>query len=154
MKELKCTPNQVTYGILINGLCKVRKFNKAFVFWQEMQKQGMKPSTISYTTMISGLAKAGNIAEAGALFDRFKANGGVPDSACYNAMIEGLSNGNRAMDAFSLFEETRRRGLPIHNKTCVVLLDTLHKNDCLEQAAIVGAVLRETGKARHAARSW
>ncbi|XP_059654624.1 pentatricopeptide repeat-containing protein At3g06920-like [Cornus florida] len=155
MKDLKkCTPNFITYSILINGLCKVRKFNKAFVFWQEMQKQGLKPNMITYTTMISGLAKAGNISEANGLFERFKENGGKPDAACYNTMIEGLSISNRAMEAYTLFEETRLRGRNVYTKTCVVLLDALHKAECLEQAAIVGAVLKETAKSQHASRSF
>ncbi|KAF4355673.1 hypothetical protein F8388_013090, partial [Cannabis sativa] len=154
MKDLNCAPNQITYSILINGFCRVRKFTKAFVYWQEMQKLGLKPNTITYTTMISGLAKAGNIAEANRLFERLKASGGMPDSASYNAMIEGLSSANQAMDAYMLFEETRLKGFKIHSKTCVVLLDSLHKAECLEQAAIVGAVLKETAKSQHASRTW
>ena len=137
---------------MVNGLCKVRKFNKAFVFWQEMQKQGLKPNTITHTTMISGLARAGNVLEAKDLFERFKSSGGIPDSACYNAMIEGLNNANKAMDAYILFEETRLKGCHIYSETCVVFLDALHKADCLEQAAIVGAVLREMAKSQHATR--
>ncbi|KAK8511280.1 hypothetical protein V6N12_033557 [Hibiscus sabdariffa] len=154
MRELNCVPNHITYSILINGLCRIRKFNKAFVFWQEMEKQQLKPNSITYTIMISGLAKAGNVVEAYGLFQRFKANGGIPDSVCYNAIIEGLSNANRAMDAYKLFEETRRKGRGIHTKTCVVLLDALHKAEFLEQAAIVGAVLKETAKSQHASKYW
>jgi pentatricopeptide repeat protein len=104
--------------------------------------------------MISGLAKSGNVAQASSLFERFRASGGIPDSASYNAMIEGLSIANRALDAYQLFEETRLKGCSIHTKTCVALLDALHKAECLEQAAIVGAVLRETAKSQHAVRSW
>uniref|UniRef100_I1M6I0 Pentacotripeptide-repeat region of PRORP domain-containing protein n=2 Tax=Glycine subgen. Soja TaxID=1462606 RepID=I1M6I0_SOYBN len=140
MKNLKCPPNEV------------RKFNKAFVFWQEMQKQGLKPNTITHTTMISGLARAGNVLEAKDLFERFKSSWGIPDSMCYNAMIEGLNNANKAMDAYILFEETRLKGCHIYSETCVVFLDALHKADCLEQAAIVGAVLREMAKSQHATR--
>ncbi|KAI4369568.1 hypothetical protein MLD38_017993 [Melastoma candidum] len=69
-------------------------------------------------------------------------------------MIEGLSSANRAMDAFELFEEARMKGLRIHTKTCVILMDALHKADCLEQAGIVGAVLRGIAKSQHAARHW
>lgn len=58
------------------------------------------------------------------------------------------------MDAYSLFEETRLKGHKIHTKTCVVLLDALHKAECLEQAAIVGAVLREIAKSQHASKHW
>ena len=152
IKDMKCDPDVVTYSIMINGLCKIRKFNKAFVFWQEMQKKGLKPNTITYTNMISGLAKAGNVYEANDLFGRFMAGGGIPDSACYNAMIEGLSNANKAIDAYALFEEARMKGCRINSKTCVVLLDALHKADCLEQAAIVGAVLKEMAKSQHATR--
>jgi pentatricopeptide repeat protein len=119
-----------------------------------MKKQGLNPNTVTYTTMISGLAKSGNIRDATGLFERFKASGGIPDSACYNAMIEGLSSGDKAMEAYTLFEETRRKGCSINTKTCVVLLDALHKAECLEQAGIVGAVLRETAKSQHASRSW
>lgn len=35
----------------------------------------------------------------------------------------------------------------------MVLLDALHKAECLEQAAIVGVVLRETAKSQHVSRS-
>ncbi|KAI4307891.1 hypothetical protein L6164_031019 [Bauhinia variegata] len=104
--------------------------------------------------MISRLAKAGNVVEAKGLFDRFKGCGGIPDLACYNAIIEGLSIANRTMDAYDLFEETRLKGCRINSKTFVVLLDALHKADCLEQAAIVGAVLREMAKSKHANRFY
>jgi hypothetical protein len=67
-------------------------------------------------------------------------------------MIEGLSSANKAMDAYTVSEETRLRGCRVNSKTCVVLLDALHKADCLEQAAIVGAVLREMAKSQHATR--
>eukprot|EP00262_Sarcandra_glabra_P002804 TRINITY_DN13188_c0_g3_i1.p1 TRINITY_DN13188_c0_g3~~TRINITY_DN13188_c0_g3_i1.p1 ORF type:complete len:112 (-),score=20.74 TRINITY_DN13188_c0_g3_i1:94-408(-) len=103
--------------------------------------------------MISGLAKVGNIVEANGLFERFKASGRIPDSASYNVLIEGLSNANRAMDAYKLFEETRLKGCNISAKTCIVLLDALHKAECLEQAGIVGAVLKEAAKSQHAAKS-
>ena len=118
-----------------------------------MQKQGLQPNVITYTTMICGLARAGNVLEANRLFDRFKKSGGIPDSACYNTMIEGLSVSNRAMEAYSLFEDTRLKGCNVYPNTCVVLMDSLHKAECLEQAAIVGAVLKETAKAQHASRS-
>lgn len=68
-------------------------------------------------------------------------------------MIEGFSVSNRAMEAYKLFEETRLKGCHIYTKTCVILLDALHKAECLEQAAIVGAVLKETAKSQHASRS-
>lgn len=153
MKEMKCPPNTYTYSILINGLCRVQKYNKAFVFWQEMQKQGLIPNVVTYTTMISGLAKGGNITDAYNLFVGFKTNGGVPDSACFNALIEGMSNANRAMEAYHIFEETRLRACRVNVTTCVSLLDALNKSECLEQAAVVGAVLSEISKSQHASRS-
>ncbi|KAI3975284.1 hypothetical protein MKX01_033524 [Papaver californicum] len=117
-----------------------------------MQKKGIKPQLITYITMISGLANVGNVSEAYALFEKSKLKGGVPDSACYNAVIEGLSNVGRAMDAYVIFEETRLKGCSINTKSCVVLLDALQKAECLQQAAIVGAVFGEMAKCRHASK--
>jgi len=37
--------------------------------------------------------------------------------------------------------------------TCISLLDALNRSECLEQAAIVGAVLGEIAKSQHASRS-
>jgi pentatricopeptide repeat protein len=103
--------------------------------------------------MISGLAKVGNITDACSLFERFKANGGIPDAASFNALIEGMSHANRAIEAYQVFEETRLRGCRINVKACISLLDALNKAECLEQAAVVGAVLREIAKSQHASRS-
>lgn len=80
--------------------------------------------------------------------------GGTPDSACYNAIVEGLSYADSAMDAYGLFEETRLKGQKIHAKTCIALWDALCRAECVEQAAIVGAVMREVAHSQHAARSW
>lgn len=51
-----------------------------------------------------------------------------------------------------LFEETRLKGCRIISKTCIVLLDALHKAECLEQAAIVDAILKEMAMSRHASK--
>jgi len=64
-----------------------------------------------------------------------------------------MSHANRAIEAYQVFEETRLRGCRINVKACISLLDALNKAECLEQAAVVGAVLREIAKSQHASRS-
>jgi hypothetical protein len=64
-----------------------------------------------------------------------------------------MSNANRAIEAYQIFEETRSRGCRINVKACITLLDALNRSECLEQAAVVGAVLREIAKSQHASRS-
>ena len=93
MKDLKCSPNVVTYSILINGLCRVRKFNKAFLSWQEMKNFSHPLNIIMYTTMIYSLARSRNIVEAYDLFGKLKARG--HKFACYNALITRTSNANK-----------------------------------------------------------
>ncbi|KAL9259956.1 Pentatricopeptide repeat-containing protein [Drosera capensis] len=176
-KSVGLQMNVILYSSLIDGYAKVGKINEAYLIMEEMMKKRLTPNVFTWNclldglmkaeevnealilfkslaSMITGLARAGNINEAHGFFKKFKAKGGVLDAACYNAMIEALSIGNRAGDAFKLFEETRRKGFSIHSKTCVVLLDSLQRAECLEQAAIVGAVLKETAKAHHASKSW
>lgn len=67
-----------TYRIVIYGLCRGRKFDKALVLRQAMWKKGLKPNTYSYATMLSGLTKASKTADADRLLDKFKANGVYP----------------------------------------------------------------------------
>lgn len=117
-----------------------------------MQKFGHTPDIIMYTTMIYGLAKSRNIAQAYDLFEKLKARGRKPDSACYNSLITGLSNANRAMEAIKSFEEIRLKGYRIHVKSCIILLDALHRAENIEQASIIGAVLRESTKYQHTAK--
>jgi len=60
-------------------------------------------------------------------FGVIKAKCHKPDYYFYNAFITGLSNANKVIAAFNFFEEARLKGCKIHVKSCIVILDELHR---------------------------
>ncbi|XP_019083085.1 PREDICTED: pentatricopeptide repeat-containing protein At1g63070, mitochondrial-like [Camelina sativa] len=101
-------PSIVTYNILLDGLCKNWKLEKALAgnvedgwdLFCTLNLKGVKPNVVTYTTMISGFCRKGLKNEAGALFNKMKEDGPLPNSDTYNTLIRAhLRDGDRAASA-------------------------------------------------------
>ncbi|KAG6575975.1 Pentatricopeptide repeat-containing protein, mitochondrial, partial [Cucurbita argyrosperma subsp. sororia] len=64
MKDMNIQPNVITFGILINHLCKFRRIDDALEVFDKMQGEKKKvrlvaPDAITHNTLIDGLCKGG-----------------------------------------------------------------------------------------------
>ncbi|KAG6527252.1 hypothetical protein ZIOFF_009347 [Zingiber officinale] len=90
MKSFGVRPDVVTFGILINCLCKSRRIDDALNVLDAMSSpdSGVTPGTIIFNTVIDGLCKAGRLQDGLSLLDRMKSSHACdPDSVTYTSLI-------------------------------------------------------------------
>ncbi|KAG6527235.1 hypothetical protein ZIOFF_009330 [Zingiber officinale] len=93
MKVLGVRPIVVTFGTLINHLCKSHRLNDALNMLDAMSSpdSGVSTSTIIFNTLIDELCKAGRIQDGLSLLDKMKSSHVCdPDSATYNSLIDAF----------------------------------------------------------------
>ncbi|XP_019083088.1 PREDICTED: pentatricopeptide repeat-containing protein At1g63070, mitochondrial-like isoform X2 [Camelina sativa] len=128
-------PSIVTYNILLDGLCKNGKLEKALVAgkvedgWDlfcSLNLKGVKPNVVTYTTMMSGLCSKRLLEEADALFREMKVDGPLPDSGTYNTLIRAhLRDGDETASA-ELIKEMRSCGFAGDASTFGLVINMLH----------------------------
>ncbi|GAB4844531.1 hypothetical protein Ancab_037910 [Ancistrocladus abbreviatus] len=131
MKERCILPNVVTFGIVINQLCKSRRIDEALEVLEKM-KSGengvlVEPDVVIYNTLIDGLCKIGRQEEAFALLERM--NSGVqcvPNTVTYNCLIDGFCKVGELDKACELFDVISEKGV----KPNVITVNTLVDGMC------------------------
>ncbi|GAB2269035.1 hypothetical protein Dimus_003964 [Dionaea muscipula] len=87
--------NAVTFGIVINSLCKTSRLDQILAVLEKI-KHGddgvmVKPDVVIYNTLINGLCKAGCQDEGLALIERMESEGQcVLNTVTYNCLIDGF----------------------------------------------------------------
>ncbi|KAG6523431.1 hypothetical protein ZIOFF_013288 [Zingiber officinale] len=90
MKSFGVRPDVVTFGILINCLCKSHRIDDALNVLDAMSSPDSEvtPGTIIFNTVIDGLCKAGRLQDGLSLLDRMKSSHACdPDSVTYTSLI-------------------------------------------------------------------
>ncbi|GFQ05679.1 pentatricopeptide repeat-containing protein at1g62670 mitochondrial [Phtheirospermum japonicum] len=105
-KEGLCELDVVTYGIVIDGLCKAGNVAVAIELLRVMEKRrSCKPDTHIYSMVIDGLCKDRMIDSALKLFDEMSEKDIVPNVVTYSALICGLCNLSRWGEVKMLLEK-------------------------------------------------
>nr|AYM00875.1 pentatricopeptide repeat protein [Salvia miltiorrhiza] len=96
-----CEPDERTYNIMINGVCKAVGSLEAIDLLCSLEKgKGIcKPNVYAYSAVIDGLCKEGKVDDALQLFSSLGDKGISPDVVTYNSIIEGLCNRRRMDEA-------------------------------------------------------
>ncbi|GFP84704.1 pentatricopeptide repeat-containing protein at1g22960 mitochondrial [Phtheirospermum japonicum] len=95
MQRRGCSPNDVTFNVLINGLSKKGEFNEAKELIAEMSSKGLKVSAYAYNSLISGYCQKGMLVEAFGLGEEMKTRGAFPTLYTYNAFMHGYCKQGR-----------------------------------------------------------
>ncbi|KAL3617110.1 hypothetical protein CASFOL_039504 [Castilleja foliolosa] len=111
MREKGTIPEVVLYTAVVEGFCKVRKFDDAIRIFVKMQSNGVVPNAYSYQVLIRGLC-----------------NGNRLDDACVFAigMLEAGHYPNLGtVTRLKVFDEMRAKGFFVEEKK---VREYLHKN--------------------------
>ncbi|XP_031125415.1 pentatricopeptide repeat-containing protein At1g62670, mitochondrial-like isoform X3 [Ipomoea triloba] len=129
--------DQITYGTVINGLCKAGHTQNALDLLVVMQKEGPKPDTIAYNTVIDSLCKDRMVDQALGLLSEMIERGVPPNIFTYTSLIQGLCNFNRWKEVTKVMNEMVLHnvypGVYIFN----ILADALCKEGKLESAETI-----------------
>ncbi|XP_031265483.1 putative pentatricopeptide repeat-containing protein At1g12700, mitochondrial [Pistacia vera] len=107
-----CKPDIVSYGSMIDGLCKDELVDKAKELFLEMKGKRIKPDVVVFNSLIYGWCFVGNLEEAKGLFvemadqvgdawklfDEMKLYNVAPDSVTYNILVDGICKNGSVLE--------------------------------------------------------
>lgn len=74
-----CQPNLVTYGAVVNGLCKRGEIDLALLLLKKMDKAKIEVNLVIYNTVIDGLCRYKHVDDALDLFSEMEKKGVRPN---------------------------------------------------------------------------
>ena len=129
---------------MINGLCKLGKFDESMEIWNRMKKNQRSVDLFTFSSMIHGLSKAGNSDAAEKIYQEMIDSGLSPDVPTYNTMLRGLFRAAKLSKCFELWEEMGK------NNCCNIvsyniLIQGLFDNKKVEEANCNWQLLHKRG---------
>lgn len=98
--------NEHIIGVLVNALCKKKRFGDASVLLEEFRQSRKVPMAHTYSLWINNLIDAGMVDRALNFFQsKKKTEGYVPETLSYNKLICGLLRKNRLAKVYDLLAE-------------------------------------------------
>lgn len=88
-------PNIITYGALVDGLCKANRVKEASELLNSMFVEGCEPNQIVYDALIDGFCKAGKLEDAQEVFAKMTERGYSPNLYTYSSLIDILFKDKR-----------------------------------------------------------
>ncbi|XP_009341118.3 pentatricopeptide repeat-containing protein At3g61520, mitochondrial [Pyrus x bretschneideri] len=142
MKEMDILPDVVTFGIVINFLCKSRRVDEALELFERMSRGGEKtdgisaePDEIMYNTLIDGLCKVGRQEEGLRLMEKMRLQKGcAPNTVTYNSLIDGFNKVGDIKRGRELYDQMKEEGIPPSVVTLNTLVDGLCRHGRLNSA--------------------
>ncbi|BAT96819.1 putative pentatricopeptide repeat-containing protein [Vigna angularis] len=130
-------PNQITFGTLINLLCKSPQLHlpQAFKVKEEMDRVfKIKPNVFVYTSLIKAVGEVGDFDSAVRLKDEMVRNNLKLDVVVYNTLVSGFLKGGKKDIGFRVLEEMKTGGVKPNSVTCNVLIGEFCREGKFEEA--------------------
>lgn len=138
MKDMDIQPNVITFGILINHLCKFRRIDDALEVFERMKGEKeakvVAPDAITYNTLIDGLCKVGRQEEGSSLMRMMRSDGCVPNTVTYNCLIDGYCKSGEIEKAHELFNQMANEQVVPNVITLNTLVDGMCKHGRISSA--------------------
>ncbi|KAL6290358.1 hypothetical protein ACE6H2_007868 [Prunus campanulata] len=142
MKEMDIHPDVVTFGIVINSLCKSRRIDEALELFEKIsggreKSDGVstEPDVVIYNTLIDGLCKVGRQEEGLRLMEKMRLqNGCAPNTVTYNCLIDGFNKVGDIERGCELFHQMKEEGITPSVITLNTMVDCLCKHGRLNSA--------------------
>ncbi|KAJ0729910.1 putative tetratricopeptide-like helical domain superfamily [Helianthus annuus] len=145
LREKVCEPNQVMYGTVINGLCKVGHTTKAFELLRYMESGSCKPDVVQYNTVIDSLCKDKMVDHALQLFTNMTEKGVLADEITYSSLIQGLCNFGRETEAARMLMDMEGKEVSPGVHTFTILVDSFCKKGSVKDAELALQAMVQRG---------
>ncbi|GAB4824360.1 Pentatricopeptide repeat-containing protein At1g74900, mitochondrial [Ancistrocladus abbreviatus] len=127
----------VSYNIIANGWCLVKRTPKALEVLKEMVDGGIEPTLTTYNVMLKGYFRAGQIKEAWDFFLEMKKRNCEIDVVTYTTMVHEFGVVGDLSKARRIFNEMVKDGVLPTIVTYNALIQVLCKKDSVENAIAV-----------------
>ncbi|GFP93858.1 pentatricopeptide repeat-containing protein at2g06000 [Phtheirospermum japonicum] len=130
------SPDTCSFNIVMRGLCRMSKVEKAFEFFDVMKNFSCHPDLVSYNTLINGLCRVGKVERAEVLLREVKMQSGFsPDVVTYTSVISGYCKTGKMDAASSLLHEMISIGIGPNLFTFNAIIDGFGKRGELSSAS-------------------
>ncbi|XP_077214871.1 pentatricopeptide repeat (PPR) superfamily protein [Tasmannia lanceolata] len=129
--------DSVSYNIIANGWCLVKKTSRALEVLKEMVERGLSPTIATYNTLLKGFLRAGQVKEGWEFFLQMKKRGCKPDVVSYTTVVHGFGVLGEVEKARRVFDEMVGEGVLPSVATYNALIQILCKKDSVENAIVV-----------------
>ncbi|KAK8583692.1 hypothetical protein V6N13_109086 [Hibiscus sabdariffa] len=127
----------ISYNIIANGWCSIKRTNKALETLKEMVERGLNPSLTTYNIILKGYFRAGQIEEGWKFFLEMKRRKCEMDVVTYTTVVHGLGVVGEIKRAQKVFNEMVNEGVLPSVATYNALIQVLCKKDSVENAILV-----------------
>ncbi|CAO2815879.1 unnamed protein product [Amaranthus hypochondriacus] len=133
----------VSYNIIANGWCIVKRVPKALEVLKEMVERGFKPTLTTYNIILKGYFRTGQTKAAWEFFKEMKKRKCEIDVVTYTTLIHGFGVLGGVDKARRLFDEMMCEGVLPNVATYNAMIQVLCKKDSVENALVL---FEEMGK--------
>ncbi|KAL9435174.1 hypothetical protein AB3S75_021442 [Citrus x aurantiifolia] len=143
MKENDIEPSVVTFGTIINRLCKLYRADEALEVFEKMiagketAEISVEPDVIIFNTLIDGLCKVGKQEEALGLIEQMRLRlqkGCMPNAVTYNCLINGFCKSGNIEKGLELFHLMKQEGVTANVVTLNTLVDGMCRHGRINSA--------------------
>uniref|UniRef100_A0A0E0PAU7 Pentacotripeptide-repeat region of PRORP domain-containing protein n=1 Tax=Oryza rufipogon TaxID=4529 RepID=A0A0E0PAU7_ORYRU len=138
-------PNVVTYGALVDGLCKAHKVDHAHELLDAMLSSGCEPNHIVYDALIDGFCKAGKIDSAQEVFLQMTKCGYLPSVHTYTSLIDRMFKDGRLDLAMKVLSQMLKDSCTPNVVTYTAMIDGLCRIGESEKALKLLSLMEERG---------
>lgn len=144
-KEDGLVEENVTYMILIKGLCRAGQVDEMFDLLAQMRKKLCKPDVFAYTAMIKVLVSNGNLDACLRVWEEMKRDGVTADVMAYSTLVMALCEGGCVDKGYELFKEMKERKYLIDRAIYGSLIEAYVANGKVGSACDLLKDLMESG---------
>uniref|UniRef100_A0A166D4C2 Pentacotripeptide-repeat region of PRORP domain-containing protein n=1 Tax=Daucus carota subsp. sativus TaxID=79200 RepID=A0A166D4C2_DAUCS len=138
-------PNVVTYGALVDGLCKAHRVKEARNLLDVMSSKGCVPNHIVYDALIDGYCKVGKLEEAQEIFSKMSEHGYSPNAYTYSSLIDRLFKDKRLDLALRVLSKMLENSCPPNVVIYTEMIDGLCKVGKTDEAYKLMLMMEEKG---------
>nr|KAJ0228022.1 hypothetical protein LSAT_V11C100005310 [Lactuca sativa] len=139
-------PTVVTFGTIINGICKKDGPQAAHRFLQLVEEtKGFHLGATEYNTIINGLCKDRHLTEAREIYFEMEKKGILPDVITFNSLIQGYCNLGLWEKVNGLSTEMKDQGISYDVVTFSILVHYWFKQGRTEEAHKIIKLMLESG---------
>lgn len=145
MTEHGCTPDAITYGVLIAGLCKEGRLEQAQKLVDHMKESGFSLTEYIYNSVLKCCCKLGMYEEAVRLVDAMVENDFLPHLTSYKLLVLGLYDERKTEKAKAVFCTLLRCGYHNDEVAWKVLFDGLLKRGLIDRFTELLDIMEKKG---------
>ncbi|KAH9607118.1 hypothetical protein KSS87_005047 [Heliosperma pusillum] len=143
MGSSKCSPNRITVGVLVKGLCAEGCIDKAYKLVGKIVAEGHVAGGECYSSLVMGLLNIKRLDDGEKLFRWMLNNELRPDGLACSVLMKSMCGEGKFLDVFHLLVDVEKKGfvVTIDSEIYSILLVGLCQGRNVSQAGILSSLM-------------